>query len=29
MNRETFYAEMGGGKQFDYEVYLNTQAISA
>ena len=29
MNRETFYAEMGGGKQFDYEVYLNTQALLA
>jgi tryptophan 2,3-dioxygenase len=29
MNREIFYAEMGGGKQFDYELYLNTQGLLA
>jgi tryptophan 2,3-dioxygenase len=27
MNRQTFYAEMSGGKQLDYEVYLNTEEL--
>jgi tryptophan 2,3-dioxygenase len=27
MNREPFYAEMAGGKNLDYETYLNTAAL--
>ncbi len=27
MNRETFYAEMAGGKNLDYEIYLNTEEL--
>jgi tryptophan 2,3-dioxygenase len=29
MDRELFYAEMGGGKNLDYELYLNTQDLLA
>src|SRR5476649_1218559 len=29
MNRQAFYAEMGGGKSLDYELYLNTEALLA
>jgi tryptophan 2,3-dioxygenase len=29
MDRQAFYAEMGGGKQLDYELYLNTQELFA
>jgi tryptophan 2,3-dioxygenase len=29
MNRETFYAEMAGGRNLDYEIYLNTQDLLA
>ena len=27
MNRELFYAEMGGGRTLDYEIYLNTAEL--
>src|SRR3974390_835477 len=29
MNRETFYAEMAGGRNLDYEIYLNTEDLLA
>ncbi|HEV7357538.1 MAG TPA: hypothetical protein VGN99_06050 [Steroidobacteraceae bacterium] len=29
MNRESFYAEMDGGKKLDYEIYLNTADLYA
>jgi len=29
MNRQPFYAEMAGGKKFDYELYLNTEDLLA
>ena len=29
MNRQTFYAEMAGGKKLDYELYLHTEALLA
>jgi tryptophan 2,3-dioxygenase len=29
MDRERFYVEMGGGRNLDYEIYLNTQELLA
>src|SRR5258708_5529129 len=29
MNRESFYADMDGGKKLDYEIYLNTADLLA